>query len=95
MSTTQRKSSKSTSAASGSGNTANAYESVTLKEPIARLLLSATEIEEQLGFAVDGDLNQKHLQEVSLTIWHHLSQHTDLFSTRSGSPECAGARWKA
>lgn len=66
MPTTQhRKSSKPTSAAGGSGkitNTSSASGSVALQD----LLLSADGVERQLTFAVDGDLNQKDLQEVSL-----------------------------
>ena len=71
MSTTQRKSlSKSNSAATtttSSGKTRKSSKSTPTASEIGRLLLSTAEIEQQLSFAVDGDLNQKHLQEVSIT----------------------------
>ena len=49
----------------GSDNAANTSESVAFQEPTGILLVSAAELEQQLGLALNGDLNQKHLQEVS------------------------------
>jgi hypothetical protein len=79
MSTTHRKSSKSKSAPGGSGKVGNSVgtsESLAFQEPVGRLLLSAAVIEQQLASAVNGDLNQKHLQEASVIWSYHWSTLT-------------------
>lgn len=59
----------STSAAGSSGNTSSTSGSVAIQE----LFRSANEVERQLTCAVDGDLNQKNLQEVSVMLHQRLN----------------------